>query len=165
MDQKKGCLLFDWGNTLMKDFPEYSGPMYLWPNVEVVANADRALKILHENWFIALATNAKDSTKEEIEKSFSRVNLSEYLDEIYCYKSVGFSKPSEQFFEYILNNLNFQKSQVFMIGDDFKNDIEGANRVGIKGIWLNSESTEKVKTKNCKTVHDLLDLPECLDSI
>ena len=26
----KGCLLFDWGDTLMRDFKEFDGPMKDW---------------------------------------------------------------------------------------------------------------------------------------
>ncbi|MBW6469119.1 MAG: hypothetical protein K0B85_08190 [Coriobacteriia bacterium] len=35
------CVLFDWGDTLMVDCPEYSGPMRAWPHVEAEARALR----------------------------------------------------------------------------------------------------------------------------
>ncbi len=158
-------MLFDWGNTLMKDFPQFDGPMYIWPKVEVIPNAEKALVKLKEDWFIALATNAKDSTKEDIKRAFDRVNLLQYLDEIYCFRTVGYLKPKKQFFEYILNDLGIDKSNLVMIGDDFKNDIQGANDLGIVAIWINSETDIIVNTEFCKTINHLNELPECIDQL
>ncbi|MDF1543365.1 MAG: hypothetical protein P1P71_09650 [Anaerosomatales bacterium] len=36
-----GCVLFDWGDMLMIDYPEYSGPMRTWPHVEAEAHTLR----------------------------------------------------------------------------------------------------------------------------
>ena len=162
---KKGCLLFDWGNTLMKDLPQFNGPMYMWPKVEAIPNAEKALVKLKEGWFIALATNAKDSTKEDIKRAFDRVNLLQYLDEIYCFRTVGYLKPTKEFFEYILNDLGIDKSYLVMIGDDLKSDIQGANDFGIVAIWINSETDTIVNTKFCKTINHLNELPECIDQL
>ena len=38
-------IIFDWGNTLMKDFNK-SGPMYLWDYLENVSDIDTLLKKL-----------------------------------------------------------------------------------------------------------------------
>jgi FMN phosphatase YigB (HAD superfamily) len=162
MKKKSGCLLFDWGNTLMKDFAECKGPMHLWPTVEAVSNAESVLSTLHNDWFIALATNAKDSTKDEIKKSFYRAGLLNYIDEIFCFRSVGYSKPSSEFFNFVLSNLEYDRSQVFMVGDDYQNDIKGSNSVGIRGIWLNTESNDAVENNFCRTIHNLSELPKCL---
>ncbi len=35
-DRGGRAILFDWGDTLMRVFPEYDGPMYAWPRVEAV---------------------------------------------------------------------------------------------------------------------------------
>ncbi|RPJ49817.1 MAG: GNAT family N-acetyltransferase, partial [Chloroflexi bacterium] len=40
------ALVFDWGNTLMRVFPEYSGPMASWPEVADVDGAVNALEAL-----------------------------------------------------------------------------------------------------------------------
>ena len=31
-------IVFDWGDTLMRDFPGTPGPMYMWERIEVPAN-------------------------------------------------------------------------------------------------------------------------------
>lgn len=60
---KDRCLLFDWGDTLMRDFPQFSGSMATWPKVEMVDGADEVLQLLGTSWQLALATNAVDSTE------------------------------------------------------------------------------------------------------
>ena len=162
IERSQGCLLFDWGNTLMVDFPDFKGPMFKWPQVEAVENASQVLAALSKNWFIALATNAQDSSKEEIMKALERVDLLKYLPKIYCSKSVGYAKPSLEFFFFILKDLGLAKEEIFMIGDDFEKDIQGANRFGIPAIWFNQKDNKKVENNLCRTIYDLKELPECL---
>ena len=52
------CVLFDWGNTLMRDFPEARGPMADWPRVETLPGVEEVLRQLRPRWTLALATNA-----------------------------------------------------------------------------------------------------------
>jgi len=40
------CALFDWGDTLMRDFPEFRGAMVTWPRIEVCAYVEDALGAL-----------------------------------------------------------------------------------------------------------------------
>jgi len=35
--RERRCVLFDWGDTLMVDYPEYDGPMVEWPEIVVGA--------------------------------------------------------------------------------------------------------------------------------
>ena len=56
------AVLFDWGNTLMRDLPGQHGPMRDWPHVEALPGALEALEALHAQGLrLALATNAADS--------------------------------------------------------------------------------------------------------
>ena len=107
----KGCILFDWGDTLMRDFKEFSGPMKDWPRVEAVQGAAEMLSALYPDWTLALATNAADSDEEEIRLALQRVGLAVYLDKIYCFKTIGHKKPSLEFFNYILNDLGLSPKQ------------------------------------------------------
>ena len=57
------CVLLDWGDTLMRDFPEFSGAMAAWPHVAVLPNVKDTLLELRPQWTLALATNSIDSDK------------------------------------------------------------------------------------------------------
>ncbi len=156
------CLLFDWGGTLMREFSEYDGPMVTWPRVEAMPHAAEALAALHGRWRLALATNAAASGEAQIRAALERVDLARYLDKIYCYRVIGHKKPSAEFFGFILNDLGIQPQSAVMVGDDFEADVLGANRAGIRAVWLNQKSDEARMGEMYRTIHDLGELPEAL---
>lgn len=122
------CVLFDWGDTLVRVFPEYDGPMYKWPRVESLPQANKVLEVLQTRWVLALATNAQDSNEAEIRKALRRVGLEHALDHIFCFRSVGYRKPSPLFYNAILDDLQVDPRHAIMVDDDFETDVVGANR-------------------------------------
>ncbi|MBN1265031.1 MAG: HAD family hydrolase [Anaerolineales bacterium] len=158
------CLLFDWGDTLMRTFPAYNGPMAEWPRIETLPYAHRTLQELHPEWILALATNAKDSCDEDIRTALGRARLAHLLDRIYCYTKVGFKKPSQEFFNYILKDLSLTASAIIMIGDNYETDVVGANQAGIRAVWFNYRSNATPTTTMLRTIHSLKDLPAALKS-
>lgn len=130
------CVLFDWGNTLMRDFPEFSGSMASWPYVEALPNVKKVLVELRPQWTLALATNAIDSDEKAIWEALDRVGLSSLLDKVYCFQNIGHSKPTPDFFDYIVKDLLMDRCRMVMVGDDFEKDVLGANRSGIRSISL-----------------------------
>lgn len=96
MDKKIVVILLDWGDTVMFDFDEYSGPMAEWPTVQLIDGIEESLKILHNNYTICLATNAGSSDKTLVNKALQRVGLNQYFHKIFTSKDLGFSKPQLQ---------------------------------------------------------------------
>ena len=76
---EKIALVFDWGNTLMKVFPEYTGPMVNWPEVAEVDGMSEALDGLAGRSPMVVATNAADSTAELVWKALRRAKLDRIL--------------------------------------------------------------------------------------
>jgi putative hydrolase of the HAD superfamily len=163
MDRRpKGCLLFDWGDTLMSVFPEFDGPMKDWPTVEAVPGAVEMLAALHPDWTLVLATNAADSEEEEIRLALRRVGLDRWLDKIYCFKTIGRTKPSPEFFNYILNDLGLSPERAIMVGDAYEADVLGANACGLRAVWFNEYTSEEHKNEKQRTIHELGALPALL---
>ncbi|MFQ5569645.1 MAG: HAD family hydrolase [Rhodothermales bacterium] len=155
-------LLFDWGDTLMRDFPEYTGPMASWPTVETIPHAREVLAGLCGRWKLALATNAADSDEEEIRAALHRGGLNRFLDRIYCYRKIGHRKPSQKFFAFIKDDLGLGPECLIMVGDHFETDVLGANRAGLRSIWLNEHSDEVREGDMHQTIHDFRALPRAL---
>ena len=130
----KKVFLFDWGDTIMKDFPNETGKMHTWQKVEAMPNAEKMLRELSQLADCYLATNAKDSDKEDILKALERVNLQKYFKDIFCYKEIGFSKPSKEYFDTIVEKLKIRKSEIVLVGDNLETDIKGADDYGIDSI-------------------------------
>lgn len=159
MDKKwesivKKILLFDWGDTLMRDFKNEKGKMYLWGKIEAMPNAVNALKELHLLVDCYLATNAKDSNKGEIIKALNMVGLDDYIKDVFCYQEIGYEKPSNQYFQTIIKKLDTSANNIIMVGDNLKSDIEGAHNSGIKGVLFASK--DKYPHYSGKRIDNLL---------
>ena len=160
--EPKGCILFDWGDTLMRDFTEFSGPMKDWPRLEAIPGAKEILAVLHANWILAIATNSDYSNEKDIRAALQRVDIDRWLHKVYCFKKIGHKKPSLEFYQYILNDLKLTPLSIFMVGDDFEADIKGANRCGIRSVWFNNRDGEDHRSDLLRTIHRLEDLPAVL---
>jgi putative hydrolase of the HAD superfamily len=161
----KPCLLFDWGDTLMRVLPDCDGPMSTWPRVEALPYVEDTLTRLRADWLMALATNAAASEEDEIWKALARVGLDRLLDKVYCYRTIGHKKPSREFFDYILRDLMLGRESVFLVGDDFEADVMGANRCGIRAVWLNERSDETRVGEMYRTIRDFRDLLKALEKL
>ena len=150
----KKVFLFDWGDTIMKGFPNETGAMHTWHRVEAMPNAEEMLRKLSQLTDCYLATNAKDSDKEDIIKALQRVNLHKYFKDVFCYREIGFSKPSKEYFDSIIEKLNIEKNEVIMIGDNLEDDIRGAENYGIKSILYDYK--DKYKNYHGDRITDLL---------
>ncbi len=159
------CVLFDWGNTLMVDFHEYSGPMSSWPRVEAIPHARETLTRLRASgWMIALATNAADSDEPEIRAALARVALDELVDRVYCSRGVGHAKPSPEFFAHIISDTGLPASRIVMVGDSPTNDVAGARGAGMPAVLYRPGATVCHHDGGWWVVGSLLDLPALLET-
>lgn len=134
--------LFDWGDTLMVDFPGVPGKMCNWDIVEVVPGAKELLESLAKRAEIYVATGAAESSPSDIEAAFSRCGLSQFVNGYFCKSNLGVAKDSAEFLSTILNKLGKLPSEVTMVGDSFEKDIKPAIAAGIGAVWLTTETGE-----------------------
>ncbi len=155
-------ILFDWGDTVMRDFRQFDGPMHLWPDVAATPGIGDALSAIHDGRKIALATNAIDSSEEEIWLALKRVLLEKHFDKVYCCRKVGSLKPARTFYGHILKEMMMNPRDTVMVGDDFEKDIRGANQSGIFAIWLNRDSNKKPPSRMYEAIQSISDLPNAI---
>jgi FMN phosphatase YigB (HAD superfamily) len=159
-------VLFDWGDTVMKDDPASSVPMVAWETVEAVQGIDSVLAYLQSSGRrIVLATSASISDEGQIRNALRRAALDEYFSRIFCFKNTGLSK-GEAFYHHILDSLDIPASEALMVGDSFEKDVLEANRAGMDAIWFNPRS-EKVQSSisysSVYTMRELLSFFKSLD--
>jgi FMN phosphatase YigB (HAD superfamily) len=153
------AVLFDWGNTLMIDFPDQTGPMYRWSKIQAVKNAEACLSKISEEMPCYIATNAKDSTKEDIYKALHAVQIGKYITNIFCFKEIGYEKPTRDFFNSILDKLSLAPHEVVLVGDDREKDFNGARRIGIYGILFDLDNTNpgvEPRIKDLMEIHTII---------
>lgn len=154
-------ILFDWGDTLMRDDPLQTSPMAIWPIVELVGGADVLVTYLaHSGYRLGLATSAAVSNENEIRAVLARVQINQYFEKIYCFSNTGLQKPSEAFYRHILDDLNLKPQEALMIGDSLEKDVLAPNQLGIPAIWYNPYTSEERDGEMHFTVHNLAEVAE-----
>ena len=152
--------LFDWGDTLMVNFPDQSGKMCDWPIVEPIDGALETLEYLSKHYRVYIATNAADSSEQEIQQAFSRVGLDKFISGYFCKANLGVDKASPEFFPTIISRLNVPASSITMIGDTLEKDITPALKSGINAIWFvpkPEQSTDSVQYESITQLSELRD--------
>ncbi|MGR5538295.1 HAD family hydrolase [Vibrio campbellii] len=129
--------LFDWGNTLMVDFPEAQGKMCDWEYVEVIPKARETLAKLSNKYPIYIATSASDSSLEDVQCAFQRVKLDQFVTGYFCFANLGIQKNQPAFYHAIAEQLGVPVNQLTMVGDLPKKDIYPALEAGLNVIWFN----------------------------
>jgi len=158
-------VLFDWGDTVMRDDPASSVPMVEWQAVEVIEGIASVLAYLRSSGRrVILATSASISDESQIHGALARGDLDEYFSHIYCFKNTHLPK-GEAFYRHILSDLGIPASDALMVGDGFEKDVLAANAVGIFAVWFNPKSEETRSDELHATVHSMQGLRAFFESL
>lgn len=156
-------IAFDWGNTLMLDLPQYSGPMVDWPEVAAVEGAETALAELSQHSRLIVATNAEASDSIKVRAALQRVGLDGYISEIFTGREISGRKPQREFFRSIEAHYGADR-ELAMVGDGYASDVVGAWQAGWLAVWYNPRGAA---APGLQPLHDLeikrlADLPAAL---
>ena len=107
----------------------------VYPDVEPV------LRILGEHYTLGLITNGiPDLQREKIELS----GLKRFFPIIVVSGEVGVGKPEPLVFRWALTQARVEPAAALMVGDNFRRDIAGAARLGMRGVWIVRAGVERV---------------------
>jgi len=86
--------------------------------------------------------------------------LRAFFEDVFCSQSIGFQKPTREFFDHVMLHINdFNKDEALIIGDSLNTDIKGGLLAGIDTCWINYKSaTPSSEIKSTYTISTLLDL-------
>lgn len=152
--------LFDWGDTLMRDNPTQTGPMWQWPHVSALPSAQNMLQWAHAHGTVGIASGASESDEDDIRAALVRVGLAEFIGPIFCRKTLGFGKTDPRFWQSIIASLNLPPQKIIMIGDSFEADIVAPQAAGIRAIWFNWRNDPALP---CPTIKTLQELPRLIE--
>ncbi len=71
------------------------------------------------------------------------VGLLDYFDPIIVSSDHGYRKPDRRMFEQMLLKMNLAPSEVLFVGNDMYRDVFGANRIGIKTVFFQSNQGDQ----------------------
>jgi len=115
--------------------------------------AHETLDYLHKKYNLYVITNGFN------EVQFTKLKNSEldkYFVKVFTSEDAGAQKPNPTIFEHALNNVNADKKESIMIGDDLTVDILGAKEFGLDQVFFNP--FKKVHTE--EITHEINSLKE-----
>lgn len=101
-------------------------------------------------------------TKTQIRR-LKQAGLYGFFEDIFDSQSIGFQKPSKEFFNYVMGHIkNFNVSEALIIGDSLNTDIKGGLLSGIDTCWINrtaqKSSAENLSTYTITSLAELIDI-------
>ena len=76
-----------------------------------------------------------------LEKILAATGLDEYFDAVYCSTRCGAAKPDARIFELALRAEGIADAEAWHVGDALREDVEGAQAVGIKAWLIDRDGT------------------------
>ena len=132
-------LLFDWGDTLMVDYPQYKGSMAFWEKISSMPGVMETMPILQNYYQCIVASNTGDSDAGLMRQAFERIALDKYFFGFITSKELNATKPSPAFFQGVIDTFGVSLHEAIMIGNDYYKDIIGAKSIGLKTILITKE--------------------------
>jgi putative hydrolase of the HAD superfamily len=126
----------DFGYELAERFPQERRNLPF-----VYEETFKILDALKENYQLLLLTNGSPDLQNT--KLTITPELVPYFDQIVISGDFGRGKPDPSIFEHALSRMSIEKDEAIMVGDNLMTDILGANRAGIKSVWINRHNKER----------------------
>lgn len=105
-------------------------------NLELYSDALEFLKSLKDIPVVIVT----DLTAHIQFKKVEQLGIMQFIEAIVTSEEAGCEKPSERIFKIAIDKINLKPSEICFIGDNFKKDIIGANKVGVDAFYLDRDN-------------------------
>jgi len=126
------------------------------------------LKKLSESGYrLGIISNAGDD--QDVQQLVRKFDIRSYFDFVLTSAACSYRKPHPRIFELALANLYLLPSEAVMVGDNLIADVQGAQKVGMYGVWLNRRADPVTEKQNAvspdASLSSLTELPDLLDQL
>jgi putative hydrolase of the HAD superfamily len=120
----------------------------IWGKFKKTPRINKLLAKLKKNYKLAVLSDTIESRPEKIEKMEIIGVNHKIFDEIFTSHDLGACKPSRKTFSAVLKKFDVEPNEAVFVGDA-SDELEGAKRIGLVAIGLNSNGGDfKVKKLN-----------------
>jgi putative hydrolase of the HAD superfamily len=138
----------------------YARPMRA--GLTAMPGAVETLAALREQGYrIGLISNTIWPAELHIE-DLAEVGIVPYLDHMDFSGELGYWKPNPRVFQHALSKLNVAPEQAAFVGDNPREDVLGAQGVGMRAVWQRSAEFPLGDVHPDATIETLADLPAIL---
>lgn len=162
------AVCFDLGDTLVAEETVIHDSCRRAICAQVVEHATEVLEVIRGRGYkIALVANDDGVNVRNLLRS---CGLENYFDVTVISGEVGSEKPDERIFQLALDELGVEAGEAVMVGNRLDTDIQGANRIGMRSVWLRWNNRYNSATKSQEqmpnfTIGSLVELPELLTKV
>ena len=121
------CVLFDLGNTLIKQ--ENPGIPYESLAVELLPGVEQLLKELHGQVKLGIVSNTQTITAADIKKKLATIGIDDYFDVVIATGELGIHKPDPTPMTAAIEALDAKAERTIYIGD-VETDLQAAHAAG-----------------------------------
>ena len=95
-------------------------------------------------------------------KRLKQAGLYDFFEDVFDSQSVGFQKPSKEFFDFVTSHINnFDINEALIIGDSLNTDIKGGILAGIDTCWFNKKLQKgSVEIQSTYVISNLTELKD-----
>jgi putative hydrolase of the HAD superfamily len=127
---------------------------------ETFADAAPALDVLGADHALALVTNGASCWQRE---KLAASGLADRFDVVVVSGELGSAKPDPAVYAHALSALGVEPADAVMVGDNLRNDVDGALAAGLGAVWLNRDGRPRPEDRpDLVEVPDLAALPAAL---
>ncbi|WP_279249591.1 HAD family hydrolase [Candidatus Marimicrobium litorale] len=102
--------------------------------------AERHKVVLYEEALSILETLARSYTLGALTNGNAdiyKTDAAEYFDFAFLAEDIGRAKPHPDMFQAALDKTGVKADQIIHVGDDPDHDVQGANAIGMRSVWVN----------------------------
>lgn len=145
------------------EYPDYRSFIYR-EFARVAVPFDHTLPMLEglkrSGLLVGLVTNGQHALQYA---KLALTGLEYVFDEIVVSGDVGLEKPDREIFFYACEKLGIEPAEAVYVGDNRRNDIDGAAGAGMRTVWLKSTNPGQTgRYEPDAVIADLRELPEAL---
>ena len=108
----------------------------------IYEDTESTLKALRQKGFRLAAITNSAWSGELIEGDLERFNIAHFFETVIVSSDIGCRKPDPVIFERVLRELGLDASECIFVGDRLIEDIQGAQRIGMKAV-LKGQNRQK----------------------
>jgi len=124
-------------------------------------------KLEKSGYRLGIISNAGDD--QDVQQLTRRFGIRSYFDFILTSAACSYRKPHPRIFELALANWYLLPSEAVMVGDSLTADVQGAQNVGMFGVWLNRRADPQMEIQESvrpdASLTSLAELPALLDQL
>lgn len=98
-------------------------------------------------------------------RGMQNLGLLEFFDETVFSSDVGLWKPNAPAFHYVTERLGVLPSEAVFVGDQLQADVVGAQRAGLRAVWITADGAEPGDARPDAVIHRLAELPATLNRL